>query len=64
MYVKGKMQVLPAETAICGQEDVGADVVAMVVVGKTWWRKERKMIWEQQIISLTLKVFNILEEGN
>ena len=36
------MQVLPAETAICGQEDVGADVVAMVVVGKLGGEKKEK----------------------
>ena len=48
LYVKGKMQVLPETVpAICGQGDVGAGVVEIVVVGivvgKTWWRKERKI---------------------
>ena len=57
------MQGLPETTPVCGHGVVGAGVVEMVV-GKTWWRKERKMIWEQQIISLSLKVFNILDPDN
>ena len=63
--MKGKMQGLPETTVtpVFRQGGVGAGVVEMVV-GKTWWRKERKMIWEQQIISLSLKVFNILDPDN
>ena len=57
------MQGLPETTPVCGQGGVGAGVLEMVV-GKTWWRKERKMIWEQQIISLSLKEFNILDPDN
>jgi len=41
--VKGKMQGLPETTPVCEQGGVGVGVVEMVV-GKTWWRKERKMI--------------------
>ena len=54
------MQGLPETTVtpVCRQGVVGAGV------GKTWWRKDRKMIWEQQIISLSLKVFNILDPDN
>ena len=35
------MQVLPETMPVCEQGVVGAGVVEMVV-GKTWWRKERK----------------------
>ena len=54
------MQGLPETTVtpVCRQGGVGAGV------GKTWWRKDRKMIWEQQIISLSLKVFNIPDPDN
>lgn len=56
LYVKGRMQALP-DIAVCRQEVVG--VVVMVVVDKTQQTKERKLIREQQIISLTLEVFNM-----
>ena len=35
------MQGKPETTPVCEQEVVGAGVAEMVV-GKTWWRKERK----------------------